>query len=102
MNTLRIILAWVIMILLWAAPFVARRRGKVFWQSGFVWKYLAYWVISLIGQLFLLFGAGWMLGFIGTLSAGTEPGIEMLYTFLVVFCAAEAGIVLLLMKKFAR
>ncbi|MDQ5944372.1 MAG: hypothetical protein QG658_439 [Patescibacteria group bacterium] len=88
MDALRTILSWLALIMLWAAPFIAKKQGKQLWLSGFIWKYALYFLGMIILQSLLIFTFGAAVGVLGS-----DPGYEVLYAALAVFAAAEIAIV---------
>ena len=88
MDALRTILTWVALLLLWSAPFVAKKRGNQLWQTGFVWKYFLYFFVMLILQSMLVYAFGALVGVLGS-----DPGYDVLYSALAAFAVSEIVIV---------
>lgn len=88
MDTLRTILTWLATVLLWSVPFIARRRGKQFWQSGMFWKYPLYVLGIILLQVILIFMFGALIGVFGN-----DPGFDVLYAGLAAFAISEIIVV---------
>lgn len=94
MNLLRTVLSWVVLLLLWSAPFRARKQGKDFWQTGFVWKFALYFVLAFVFQALILYIFGAAVGVLGQ-----DPGFDVLYAALASFTFFECCIVAWLIYK---
>lgn len=89
MNTLRIVLGYVVIILLWLAPIIMKKRGAQFWQAGFLWKYLLYFVGVFIFQLALT-GA---FGALVVMLSGGKLNLDSLFLALTLLMAVEIAII---------
>lgn len=90
MGTLRVVLGWIALFIIWSAPIVFKKRGSQFWQTGFLWKYLLYFFGAWVLQLILYFVVGTIVGLmVVDVIFGGDPGYIPIYAVLVLPGLAE-------------